>query len=332
MSSNPTSTPSERRKYTFAESLDAVDRNTAIDPCSAQWLLIWMYGAYVDDAPTDSQRRNISVFYRTLTDMCNNGQQCFQRFVSEFPPQTDSRRAILGWVQMAENSCRIQNGLPPRLFKFFRKSNTGPSIQETSQQLDTKLASIDEKIKGCNAELARIKAALGVTKSAGAVAAAKRKASQVLQRRRVYETQRDQLVGVQLAVDQCDHISSQVKTAVDIRNALSASVKATRKQLKQVNMNDLERLQEEVEDLQDYAAEINDTFDGRYSNNDALDEDELEFEFATLEDPEDEISSGVGSSTGIIQRVKDTHVGISIPSPPKYSTSQTEGSGDKIRN
>ncbi|CDR95540.1 hypothetical protein, conserved [Babesia bigemina] len=108
----------ERRRYTFAESLAAVDRNAAVDPCSAQWILIWMYGAYVDEVPSDSQRRNIDVFYRTLTDMCKNGQQCFQRFVTEFPPRTDSRRALLGWVQMAENSCRIQNKMTPRIFKY----------------------------------------------------------------------------------------------------------------------------------------------------------------------------------------------------------------------
>ncbi|ORM40626.1 uncharacterized protein BXIN_2100 [Babesia sp. Xinjiang] len=120
MSPDAPSAAPERRSYTFAESLSAVDRNAAIDPCSAQWLLIWMYGAYVDDIPNESQRRNISVFYRTLTDMCKNGQQCFQRFVSDFPPQTESRRALMGWVQMAENSCRIQNGLPAKLFKCVR--------------------------------------------------------------------------------------------------------------------------------------------------------------------------------------------------------------------
>ncbi|KAK1940296.1 hypothetical protein X943_001674 [Babesia divergens] len=107
-----------KRSYTFAESLAAVDRNTAIDPCSAQWMLIWMYGAYVDEKLNESQRRNIDVFYKTMTDMCNNGQQCFRRFVDQFPPRTENRRALMGWVQMAENSCRIQNGLAPRPFSY----------------------------------------------------------------------------------------------------------------------------------------------------------------------------------------------------------------------
>lgn len=46
-----------------------------------------MYGAYVDENLNESQRRNIDVFYKTMTDMCNNGQQCFRRFVDQFPPR-----------------------------------------------------------------------------------------------------------------------------------------------------------------------------------------------------------------------------------------------------
>ncbi|EDO05285.1 Erv1 / Alr family protein [Babesia bovis T2Bo] len=111
-------TEDSRRNYTFAQSMEAVDRNAAIDPCSAQWILIWMYGSYVDEIPTNSQRRNIDVFYKTMIDMCNNGRQCFETFTSSFPPQTESRRALLGWIQMAENSCRIKNGLPSKIFNY----------------------------------------------------------------------------------------------------------------------------------------------------------------------------------------------------------------------
>ncbi|KAK1443036.1 hypothetical protein BgAZ_305540 [Babesia gibsoni] len=118
MAEDSTDPSGKKRSYSFAESLAAVDRNAAIDPCSAQWLLIWMYGAYVDEHPSVSQQRHIEVFYTTLRDMCTNGKQCYRRFVTEFPPRCDSRRSLLGWIQMAENSCRIQNDLPPRPFSY----------------------------------------------------------------------------------------------------------------------------------------------------------------------------------------------------------------------
>ncbi|GIX64057.1 proteasome subunit beta type 3, putative [Babesia caballi] len=303
MSSDSTAARSERRSYTFAESLAAVDRNEAIDPCSAQWMLIWMYGAYVDDVPSDTQRRNIDVFYRTLTDMCNNGKQCFQRFLSDYPPRVESRRALLSWVQMAENSCRIQNGLPTRVFKFFRSSNKGSSLQETSQGVDAKISAIDEKINRCNADLASIKSALANTNGAGA-AAAKRKAMQVLQRRKVYEGQREQLIGVQMAVDQSEHVAAQVQTAVEMRNALSASVKGARKQLRRLNLTELEGLQEQMEDLTEYTNEINEIIGRTYALPEDVDENELELEFAMLSEPEEATSTSVASPREVIQRVK----------------------------
>ncbi|ORM40627.1 Charged multivesicular body protein 5 [Babesia sp. Xinjiang] len=245
--------------------------------------------------------------------------------------------------------------------RFFRRSNKGSSLQETSQQLDAKIASVDKKIKNCNAELASIKALLDTCKGPGAVAAAKRKAYQVLQRRKVYETQREQLSNVLLAVDQCEHISSQVQTAVDMRNALSSSIKTTQKQLKDAKLGDLERLQDEMEDLQDYTNDIHESFDHSYSIPDFMDEDELELELSTLDDTDASASSGIGMYGGIVDRLNGRlslsqhcqylagnvasnvegicsshclpHValGVAIPSPPKVDATAQQNDS-KIQN
>ncbi|GBE61288.1 snf7 family protein [Babesia ovata] len=187
---------------------------------------------------------------------------------------------------------------------FFWKRTPAASLQETSQGISTKIASIDEKINACNAELASIKSGLASCKNPAAVAAAKRKALQVLQRRRVYENQREQLCGVQLSVDQSEHIASQLQTAVEVRNALSSSVKATRKQLKLVKVDQLERLQDEMEDLADYADDVNEILSRSYAIPDDVDENELELEFSMLEEPEEPLLSGATSPVKVFQNVK----------------------------
>ncbi|EKX72324.1 conserved hypothetical protein [Theileria equi strain WA] len=108
----------EKKEIPFEKSLAAVEENKAIDPCSSQWLLIWMYGAYLDENFTPEQRKSIEVFYKTMPDLCTNAKQCFRKFVDTVPPQAENRRTLMGWIQMAENSCRTQNGLKPKPFRY----------------------------------------------------------------------------------------------------------------------------------------------------------------------------------------------------------------------
>ncbi|CDR95539.1 Charged multivesicular body protein 5 [Babesia bigemina] len=194
--------------------------------------------------------------------------------------------------------------------------------------ISAKISSVDEKINACNAELAGIKAGLASCKNPAAVAAAKRKALQVLQRRRVYETQKEQLCGVQLSVDQSEHVASQLQTAVDVRNALESSVKSTRKQLKLVNVAKLERLQDEMEDLADYADDINEILSRSYAVPDDVDENDLELEFSMLEEPEEPLLSGATSPVKVLQNVK----GVAFPSPPTSEKTKLPDKEFEIEN
>ncbi|XP_954834.1 uncharacterized protein TA05305 [Theileria annulata] len=107
------------KKYNFEECLEAVDNNKAVDPCSSQWILLWMFGAYIDETPTEQQKKSLEVFYKSIPDLCTN--KCYTQFLSNFPPKVDNRRMLMGWLQMAENSCRVQNGLKPKPFKFINR-------------------------------------------------------------------------------------------------------------------------------------------------------------------------------------------------------------------
>ncbi|UVC54350.1 hypothetical protein MACJ_003891 [Theileria orientalis] len=104
------------KKYTFEDSMNAMDRNEATDPCSSQWMLLWTYGAYIEEKPTIEKKKALEIFYKTIPDLCTN--KCYHTFLTNFPPKVETRRKLMGWLQTAENSCRIQNGLKTRPFNY----------------------------------------------------------------------------------------------------------------------------------------------------------------------------------------------------------------------
>ncbi|KAG6440200.1 Snf7 family protein [Babesia bovis T2Bo] len=220
--------------------------------------------------------------------------------------------------------------------RFFGKSKSTVSLHQTSGELETSIRNLEEKINSCNVELARLKTVLCGSSNATALSAAKRKATTILRRRQVYETQRDQLLGAQLAVDNCNHIYSQVQTAAQIHNALSASLKATKKQLKKTNFDDLERLQEDMEDLQDYTEDINDALIRPDLVGSQIDDAELEFELSTLAEQDVEVppvsASRVTSVKTAIAKATEFFEDMIAPTPPTSRGTKIKDIDSNIKN
>lgn len=91
--------------------------NNPRDACNSQWLMLWSTAAYASEHPTDTERKDLEIFYRYFPDRCRGvalGDMCYSDFVARNPPRTSSRRELLAWMCLAENHCRAKVGLPHR--------------------------------------------------------------------------------------------------------------------------------------------------------------------------------------------------------------------------
>lgn len=107
----------------------------------------------------------------------------------------------------------------------------------------------------------------------------------VLKRKRMYETQRDQLAGQQFNIDQAAFGIDSAKASV----ATVAAMKAANTELKATIKNDLkiddvDELADDMAELMDEFQEINEALAQNFSTPDDIDEADLEAELDMLED------------------------------------------------
>ena len=113
----------------------------------------------------------------------------------------------------------------------------------------------------------------------------------VLKRKRMYETQRDQLAGQQFNIDQAAFGIDSAKASV----ATVAAMKAANTELKATIKNDLkiddvDELADDMAELMEEFQEINEALAQNFSTPDDIDEADLEAELDMLEDElEDEL-------------------------------------------
>lgn len=143
-------------------------------------------------------------------------------------------------------------------------------------------STVDKKIDGLNQELKRYNEQ--IKKTSGATQAnLKKRAMDVLRRKRMYESQRDQLAGQQFNIDQTAFAINTVKDTQTTVAAMTAAAKTLKKEQKKINLNDLENMQDEMEDLLEDVGEISEILARSYGTPDGIEEEDLDAELAGLE-------------------------------------------------
>jgi len=149
--------------------------------------------------------------------------------------------------------------------------------------------SMDAKIAQLDKELKVYRDKLKTTKSPAAKKNIQKRAMEVLKRKRMYETQRDQLAGQQFNIDQASFGIESAKATVSTISAM----KAANTELKTVMKNDLkiddvDELVDDMAELMDEFQEINEALAQNFATPDDIDEADLEAELDMLGDELDE--------------------------------------------
>uniref|UniRef100_A0A6N2LRR0 Charged multivesicular body protein 5 n=1 Tax=Salix viminalis TaxID=40686 RepID=A0A6N2LRR0_SALVM len=100
-----------------------------------------------------------------------------------------------------------------RVFGVKKDKEPPPSIQDSSERINKRGDTVDEKIKKLDAELARYKEQIKNTRPGPAQVAVKARAMRVLKQKRMYEGQRDMLYNQTFNLDQVAFASEGIKDA-----------------------------------------------------------------------------------------------------------------------
>ena len=166
-------------------------------------------------------------------------------------------------------------------------------------QLDKRGASIDAKLHALDLELAKHRDILRTCRTPAAKEAAKRRALQVLKQKRMYEGQRDVLYNQQFNLEQVSFAAQSAKDTAAQVSAMQTTSKELKAQFKTkaFDVDRIDALNDEMADLMDQHAEIQDVLGRNYNVPDDIDEEELMGELDALEEMMGEELLGVDEET-----------------------------------
>lgn len=153
----------------------------------------------------------------------------------------------------------------------------------TAAQIEARGGELDERIKKLDQELARYTEQMRKMKPGAAKQQVQQRALRVLKQKKLYEGQRDKMANTQFNMEQVKFAQeSMVDTAATV-SAMQDANKELKKQFKQIDIDKVEDLQDDMADLLEQSEEIQGVL-GRSYNLEDVDESALEDELRALEE------------------------------------------------
>lgn len=170
-----------------------------------------------------------------------------------------------------------------RIFGKPKEKPPPPSLTDASGRIDQRVSAIDEKIAKLEVELRKYKEQLKKARGP-AQANIKRRAMEVVKRKRMYEQQRDQMAGQSFNIEQTSFAIESIKDTQTTVAAMTAAKSTMQAEAKKLDLDQIEDVQEDLADMLEDMNEINDMMGRSYGVPDELDETDLDAELACLED------------------------------------------------
>lgn len=170
--------------------------------------------------------------------------------------------------------------------RFFGSGNKKPTptLEQAISNTDERADSVEVKIRRLDAELAKYKEQMSRMREGAAKNSVKQKAMRVLKQKKMYEQQRDQLMQQSFNMEQTSFATENLKNTATTISAMKSANKQLKKQYKKVNIDKIEKMQDEMEDLLDQANEIQEALGRSYNLPEDIDEADLEAELEALND------------------------------------------------
>ena len=159
-----------------------------------------------------------------------------------------------------------------------------PTLGDAASKMDARITALDTKIKSIDQELLRYKEQMKKA-APGPKAAIQKRALAALNRKKMYEKQRDNMASQAFNVEQT---AFAIETVQDTQTTIKAMKKATvtlKEESEKIDLDEIEDMQDDLADMLEDQEEVQDILSRAYGvPEDALDEGDLEAELAGLED------------------------------------------------
>lgn len=168
-----------------------------------------------------------------------------------------------------------------RLFGKSKPTAPGPSLTDVGASLDKRVETFDNKIKLLDAELFKYREQMKKMRDGPAKNSVQQKALRVLRQKKQYEQQRENLMQQSFNLDQANFSTQMLIETKSTVDAMRAGVKQMKQEYKNLNINEIEDIQDDMQDLMADANEVQEALSRSYGVPD-VDESELEAELEAL--------------------------------------------------
>ncbi|KAI9779661.1 MAG: hypothetical protein M1816_003449 [Peltula sp. TS41687] len=172
-----------------------------------------------------------------------------------------------------------------------------PTLNSAIANVETRVEAADVKIAKLNAELTAYQQKMAKMRDGPGKTALKQKALKLLQRRKMYEAQRDQLQQQSWNMEQAGMMQDNLKNVMTTVDAMKTTNKSLKQQYGKINIDKIDRLQDEMAELMDIGNDIQESISRSYDVPEDVDEAELDAELEALGD-EVELE-GVGEDSAV---------------------------------
>lgn len=169
-----------------------------------------------------------------------------------------------------------------RLFGKKKEEAPPPDISQTTNMMNQRSDQMSQRIGKINEELAQISRDLKNPANKGRQQSLKRRAMQLIKQRKILENQQGTLDNQRFNLEQVQFMQDSIKTNMEVYQQMKANNDMLKKQMKHINITDVDNAVLDMEDMLDDANEINDIL-AQDTTGVSVDDDELEAEFAALE-------------------------------------------------
>ncbi|CAG7723716.1 unnamed protein product [Allacma fusca] len=168
-----------------------------------------------------------------------------------------------------------------RLFGSKKDKAPPPDLNACIGNVDKRAEDSEKKAAQCDAELRKIREQMKKMRDGPAKNQLKQKALRILQRKKAYDTQSDNMRQQSFNMEQATMAIQTAKDTQVVIGAMKTGVSQMKKEFKKINIDNIDDLQDELADIMEQSEEVQEAL-GRSYNMPDVDEDELEAELDAL--------------------------------------------------
>lgn len=164
----------------------------------------------------------------------------------------------------------------------FSQNKPKPDLQTAISSTESRADATQVKISRLDAELTRYRDQMKKMRDGPGKSAVQQRAMRVLRQKRMYEGQMEQLAQQSFNMEQSMMMTENLRNTMATVDAMQQANKDLRKTYGNLNVDKIERMQDEMEDLLEQSNTLQETLSRSYAMPDDIDEAELEAELEAL--------------------------------------------------